>query len=163
MLYYMSHNVPKLLASLRSYRPDGWRLAVMTVLVGNLMMFAARFTTQVDLAAIADGDISASWELLVSLIVFSALIGFGAGVVDTTKFEDLVATLPDSPMATLIMRSARLIRTVVVLMANAPAAPLVVVARVSQRYNPFISLRLPLLSPDLWPTGASPRLIYESA
>ena len=161
MLYYLSHNAPILLASLRSYRPDGWRLAIMTVLVGNLMMLALLFTTPADLAAIADGKLPEFW---VFLLVSSALIGFGAGVLDTTKRADLVATLPHSPIATLITRTvSHLVRTVVALALNSPAAPLVVGARVSQRFNPLTSLLLPLLTPDLWPTGATPRLIYEPA
>ena len=135
----------------------------MALLVGLMVLLALPFTTPADLDAIAEGDLSACWQFWTILLLGSALSGFGAGVLATTKHEDLVATLPDSPMATLIMRTARLIRTVVVLMANAPAAPLVVVARVSQRFNPVISLPLPLLTPDLWPSGASPRVIYEPA
>ena len=62
----------------------------MTVLVGNLMMLALLFTTPADLAAIAEGDLSACWQFWTTLLVFSALIGFGAGVLDTTTFEDLM-------------------------------------------------------------------------
>ena len=57
--------------------------------------------------------------------------------------------------------SSRIIRTVVALAVDAPAAVFLVVVRISQRFNPVISP--PLLTPDLWPTGASPRVIYEPA
>ena len=165
MIHYMiqkwQYKTQALLASLRSYRPDGLRLAIMAVLTVGLMVLALLFTTPADLAAIADGKLPEFW---VFLLVSSALIGFGAGVLDTTKRADLVATLPHSPIATLITRTvSHLVRTVVALALNSPAAPLVVVARVSQRFNPLTSLLLPLLTPDLWPTGATPRLIYEPA
>ena len=159
MLYSQSHNAPILLASLRSYRPDGWRLAIMAVLTVYLMVLALLFTTPVDLAAIADGKFSGFWGFLLAAAVLS---GFVAGVLDTTKHEDLVATLPDSQIATLITRTvSRLVRTVVALAVNSPAAPLVVVPQISQRLRTLISR--PILTPDLWPTGASPRLIYETA
>ena len=133
----------------------------MALLVGLMMLLALPFTTPADLDAIADGKVPGFW---VFLLLGAALSGFGVGVLDTIKHEDLVATLPDSEIATLITRTvSRLVRTIVSLAVNSPAAPLVVVARVSQRFNRFISLRLPLLTPDLWPTGASPRVIYEPA
>ena len=148
-----------MLASLRSYRPDGCDLALMALLVGNLMLLALPFTTPADIAAIADGNVTGFW---VFLLVFSALSGFVVGVLDTTKRGDWVATLPHSQIAALITRMVfRLVRMAVALALNAPAAALVVVVRISQRFNPFISIRLPLFTPDLWPTGATPRLIYE--
>ena len=166
MIYYMiqkwQHKTQDLLVSLRTYRPDGLHLAIVALLVGLMVLMVLPFTTSADLDAIAEGDLSACWQLWAILLLGTALSGFGAGVLDTIRREDLVATLPDSEMASLIKRiSSRIIGTVVALAVNSPAAPLVVVARVSQRFNPFISLRLPLLTPDLWPSGATPRLIYE--
>ena len=153
-----------LLVSLRSYRPDGLHLAITALLVSLMVMLALPFTTPADLVAIAEGDLSACWQVWATLLVFSTLSGFVAGVLETTRRVDLVATLPDSEISSLITRTVScLVRRVVALAVNSPAAPLVVVARVSQKFNPFISLRLPLLTPDLWPTGPSPRLIYEPA
>ena len=165
MIYYMiqkwQHKAQLLMTSLGSYRPDGLHLAIVALLVGLMMLLALPFTTPADLDPIVDGKVPGFWLFL---LLGAALGGFGAGVLDTIKHEDLVATLPDSEIATLITRTvSHIVRTVVALAVNCLAAPLVVVARVSQRFNPFISLRLPLLTPDLWPTGATPRLIYEPA
>ena len=164
MIQKWQDKTQSLLVSLRSYRPDGLHLAIVALLVSLMVLLALPFTTPADLVAIAEGDLSACWQLWAILLLGAALSGFGAGVLETTKHEDLLATLPDSEISTLITRAvSRLVRTVVALAVNCPAAPLVVVARVSQKFNPFISLRLPLLTPDLWPTGPSPRLIYEPA
>ena len=163
MIHYMiqkwQDKIQSLLVSLRSYRPDGLHLAIVALLVSLMVLLALPFTTPADLVAIAEGDLSACWQLWAILLLGAALSGFGAGVLETTKHEDLLATLPDSEISTLITRTvSRLVRTVVAFAVNCPAVPLGVVAR------PFISLPLPLLpllTPDLWPSGASPRLIYE--
>ena len=140
-------------------------MAIMALLTASLMALALPFTTQAELTAIAEGDLSACWQIWAILLLGAALVGFGAGVVETTRFEDLAVTMPESALAAHIQNQlSRYFNALVVLMANAPSAVLLSVIRVSRRFNPFITLRrLPLLTPDLWPSGASPRLIYESA
>ena len=168
MIYYMiqkwQYKTQDLLVSLRTYRPDGLHLAIVALLVGLMVLMVLPFTTSADLDAIAEGDLSACWQFWAILLLGAVLSGFGAGVVETTRFEDLAVTMPESALAAHIQNQLSCyFNALVVLMANAPSAVLLSVIRVSRRFNPFITLRLPLLTPDLWPSGASPRLIYEPA
>ena len=132
----------------------------MALLTASLMALALPFTTQAELTAIAEGDLSACWQFWAFLLAGAVLSGFGAGVVETTRFEDLKATVPETRPAAFIQNQlSSHVESLVAHLVNAPAAALTVVARISQRLRTLISL--PLLTPDLWPTGATPRLIYE--
>ena len=164
MSYSLSHNASNWLASMWSTRPQACRLAIMALLTASLMALALSFTTEAEFAAIAEGDLSACWQFWAILLFGAVLSGFGAGVVETTRFEDLAVTIPESALAAHIQNQlSHYFNALFVLMANASSAVLLSVIRDTQRYNRFISLRLPLLTPDLWPSGASPRVTYEPA
>ena len=162
MLHFRRHNPSFWIASLWSARPQGWRLAIMALLTASLMAMALSVTTQAELAIIADGNVTGFWQFWAFLLAGAVLSGFGAGVVEATRFEDLKATVPETRPAAFIQNQLSChVESLVAHLVNAPAAALTVVARISQRLRTLISL--PLLTPDLWPTGASPRIIYESA
>ena len=159
---YAFLKIALLIAAGWSARPQGWRFAIMALLTACLMALALSVTTQAELAAIAEGDLLAFWQFWAILLAGAALSGFGAGVVETTRIEDLAVTIPETPQAAFIESyPSRHLASIAALMANSPAAVLTVAARAAQRFRTLNPL--PLLTPDLWPTGASPRTIYEPA
>ena len=92
----------------------------------------------------------------------SVILGLGFGVVEATKFRDLLLALPWSPIAVFIRRVlSRIIHAIVAWTASASVIALFVVVRIARNLdrqdNPH------LLTPDPWPSGSGPLIIYDQS
>ena len=116
-----------------------------------------------ELAAIADGDIGGAYHFWGFLLAFAIFLGIGAGVAETTGTKAFAQTMPDSPLAAFIRTNlSRLASLLTARLAEA----LSIISLVDSS-GIFRVLQSPdsssPLTPDLWPTGSSPRVTYESA
>ena len=134
----------------------------MALLTASLMAIALSVTIPSEIEAISEGRIFGAWGFWLFLLCGAAALGVCAGVVETTRFRDLYLTLPRLPWAAFIKSMlSRIIRAIATLTLIAIVSLIAVVVVVS--FTQHRESREPSspLTPDLWPTGATPRLIYE--
>ena len=163
MNYATPHSVCKVIRFLRPGRPPDWRRAlVMALPLAGLMAVAFRVANEADVTAIESGYFLCAWEMLLFLVVGSAACGLAFGVVETTTYKDLIQTLPWSPLAALIMMIiSGLVHAIGTWSISASVIALYSEAH-SVRYSDWQESSPPL-TPDLWPTGATPRILYEQS
>ena len=161
MVQKLQYKTQALLTSLWSIGPPGWRLALMALLTVGLMAIALSVTSPSEMKAISEGQIFGSLGFWLFLLGGAGVLGVCAGVVETTRFRDLYLTLPRLPWAAFIkLMLSRIIRAIATLTLIAIVS---LIAVVVVSFTQLRESREPSspLTPDLWPTGASPRLIYE--
>ena len=163
MSYNISHIVSFWLTSMWSTRPRGWRPVVVILPLAGFMAALLSITLPAELVAISEGDIGGAWEFWTFLLISAVILGLGAGVVETTGAQAVAQTMPGSPLAAFVRMS---LSCLVRLLTSSLQKILSIIAIVSvvnlsrRRDSPNSSSPL---TPDLWPSGASPRLIYEPA
>ena len=126
------------------------------------MAVALEVSNPAEFAAFESGYVLGAWGVWLFLVLGSAICGLAFGVVELTTYKDLALTLPWSPLATSIRRIiSGLVHVIVVWSANPSLIALYVEVQDTQDLDRYGTLQS--LTPDLWPIGASPRLIYEPA
>ena len=162
MIYSMRDKASLVLASLRPGRIRVRRLLILCALLAGLMAIGLYVATSSELAAISDGNIVNVWGLSLFLLVGAATLGLCAGIAEVTRYRDLFLTLPKLPWAALIKRLlSRVVRTILALQSFFSAALLTISFCVIRSFRMFYTL--PPLTPDLWPSGPAPRILYEAS
>ena len=139
------------------------RIAVALVMTFCQMVFSLYIATPSEIQAFENGDLSGSWPLILSFLTWSVLLGLSYGVVETAHFDEAFSALSQSPWAAHMRDLAsRIVTSLFYFATNYLVLCLVGVTRVAERRYTCQPL-LPLLTPDCWPTGTTPRLVYESA
>ena len=138
------------------------RSFVLNALLAGLMAIGLCVATSGELAAISDGDVFNAWGLMLFLFLSAAALGLCAGIVETTRFRDLVLTLPNFHWVTPIKEAlSRAVRSILSLIRKVTPAGLTVRVRVPHSFHKVH--KLPTLIPDLHPSGPAPRILYEPA
>ena len=136
-----------------------YRASVCLVVVG-LMAIALKMATQTEIAAFESGHFLSVWPVWVFLVSAAATCGFGFGVVEVTRYKDLLLTLPWSPLTAFTRKVlSHIVHAIAAWTAGASIMALCAVVQIAQnfdRHDPS-----PLLTPDLWPSGSSPLIIYD--
>ena len=141
--------------------PSGSELLLAATMIGALIGMALCVAVPAEIEAVSVGNPLDAKGFCIFLIIGSVVLGALVGTVDTTGTRCIAETLPRSPLAISIKSLlSRLVRTMISWWAYASAIVLRAGASISrilvERH------RFPLSTADLWPTGDSPRLIYES-
>ena len=124
------------------------------------MAVALEVSNPAEFAAFESGYVLGAWGMWLFLVLGSAICGLAFGVVEFTTYKDLALTLPWSPLATFIRRIiSSLVHAIVVWSANSSLIALYVEVRRIQDLDRHDTLQSP--TPDLWPSGAGPRTLYE--
>lgn len=162
MLHSVRNKVSRELKLLRPGRIRRRRLLILGALLAGLMAIGLYVATSGEREAISDGNFFSARGLSLFLLLGAAALGLCAGIADTTRFRDLVLTLPRLPWAGLIKALlSRIVYTILALQSFFSVALITVSVRVLRSFRTFYVL--PLLTPDLWPSGLVPRTLYEPA
>lgn len=163
MLYSMRDTASSVLASLRPGRIRvGQNFLIMSALLAGLMAIALYVATSGERDAISDGNVFGALGFSTFLLIGAATLGLCAGIAEGTRYRDLVLTLPRLPWAGPIKAFiTRMVRTIRALQTIFSAALIKISIRVIPSFRTFYVL--PPLTPDLWPSGPAPRILYEPA
>lgn len=162
MIYSLRDTVSRGLASLRPGRIRVGQILIMSALLIGLMAIALHVATASELAAISVGNVFGAKGFSLFLLIGAAVLGLCAGIAEVTRYRDLALTLPKFPWVALIKALlSRVVRSILSLITSFTPAVLTVKVRVNQSFRTFHTL--PLLTPDLWPSGPAPSIIYEPA
>ena len=167
MFYYLLHSVCEIIRSLKPTRPPDWRRALVLFLpVAGLMAVFLSNLLPGELAAIANGEITGeTWWFWTFLAIFAIILGLGTGLAEDTGTKALVQTMAVSPVASLIREAFSSVAEMLSpSMANVLSVLVLVNSSQFLRRHDSDDFSSPLtLTPDLWPTGATPRIVYEQS
>jgi len=159
----MPHSVSRAIRFLRPTRPPDWRMTIPLLPLAGFMAALLSVAMPAELAAIADGNIGGAWQFWGFLFAVAFFLGIGAGVAETTGAKAVAQTMPDSPLAAFIRTSFSCLAS---LLSARLAEALSIISLVDSsgvfRTCQSRDTSSPL-TPDLWPTGSSPRVTYEPA
>ena len=134
--------------------------ASVCLVVAGLMAIALKMATQTEIAAFESGHFLSAWPMWVFLVSAAAICGLGFGMVEVTRYKDLLLTLPWSPLDAFTRKVlSRIVRAIAAWTASASIMALCAVVQIAQnfdRHDPS-----PLFTPDPWPSGSSPIIIYD--
>ena len=135
------------------------RLVAVPVIAAVVLMIGMVRLDQ--LAAPGSGDPANSWGLIASLVAISAVLALFYAALEDTRTTKAVSRFSRLPWVKCLIA---FLSTVVLSIASSWARGLVLLpacaASAPRRHYPC-NPRLPLLTANSWPSGASPRVIYE--
>ena len=162
MRYSMRDTASRGLASLRRGRIRVRQFLTLCALLIGLIAIALHVATSSELAAISVGNVFGAKGFSLFLLIGAAVLGLCAGIAEVARYRDLVLTLPKFPWVALIKALlSQAVRSILSLITRFTPTVLTVRIRVTQSFRTFHTL--PTLTPDVWPSGPAPRVLYEPA